>query len=307
VSRSFPAERGDANWIGDYLFETGVLERDVEPSFIDERPSTSVGILPEPYTTMMMYLHRILPIFVLPTGVTIILLLAGIFLRRRALVIAGLAVLWISSTPVVSRFAIRAAEGYAVRGVAADAPLTDAVVVLSEGRIVAPGKAATSEWHDADRFFGGVELFKAARSPLLVFTGGAVPWEPQAKPEGDILAEYAVALGVPETSILKTKPVANTEEEAQAVAALLRARLAGPTWRGGQPRILLVTSAFHMPRAKRLFDRTGLQVIPFPVDFKASAGAGMSIIDFLPSASALSLSELGLREAYGRLFYLLKR
>jgi hypothetical protein len=49
------------------------------------------------------------------------------------------------------------------------------VSVLSEGRLVAPGNAAVSEWKDADRFFGGVELFKAGKSPLLVFTGGAAP------------------------------------------------------------------------------------------------------------------------------------
>jgi hypothetical protein len=60
-------------------------------------------------------------------------------------------------------------------GAAVDASEADAIVVLSEGRVVVPGKAAVSEWSDADRFFGGVELFRAGKSPLLVFTGGAAP------------------------------------------------------------------------------------------------------------------------------------
>ena len=186
---------------------------------------------------------------------------------------------------------------------AADAFEADAIVVLSEGRVVAPGKAAVSEWNDADRFFGGVELFKAGKSPLLVFTGGAAPWEPNAAPEGDVLAGYAKGMGVPDGQIVKTPRVTNTAEEALAVATLLRGRLSGPTWRGGPPRVLLVTSAFHMPRARRLFERAGMSVIPFPVDFKVSAGRTVSVLDFLPTAAALQETELAMREGYGRLFY----
>jgi uncharacterized SAM-binding protein YcdF (DUF218 family) len=254
-----------------------------------------------------MYLHKILPLFMLPVGITLILVLAGLRLRRRALIWSGVAVLWLSSTPLVSGLAVRAAEGWAERGLATDAPQADAIVVLSEGRVVAPGKAAVSEWNDADRFFGGVELFKAGKSPLLVFTGGAAPWEPNAAPEGDVLAEYAKAMGVPDGQILKTPRVTNTAEEAVAVATLLRGRLSGPTWRGGPPRVLLVTSAFHMPRARRLFERAGMSVIPFPVDFKVSAGGTTSVLDFLPTAGALAQTEMALREGYGRLFYFVVR
>ncbi len=255
----------------------------------------------------MIYLHKILPLFLLPVGVTIILVLAGICFRRRPLIWSGLAVLWLSSTPLISNLAIRATEGRAERGLAADASEADAIVVLSEGRAVAPGKAAVSEWNDADRFFGGVELFKAVKSPLLVFTGGASPWEPSAEPEGDVLAGYAKAMGVPEGQIVKTPPVMNTAEEAQAVATLLRSRLSGPAWRGGPPRVLLVTSAFHMPRARRLFERAGVSVIPFPVDFKVSAGGALSGLDFLPTGAALRQTEMAMREGYGRLFYFVVR
>ena len=56
-----------------------------------------------------------------------------------------------------------------------------------------------------------------------------------------------------------TPPVVNTAEEAAAIRQLL------PTG----ARVLLVTSAFHMRRAQRLFERQGLKVLPFPVDFQA--------------------------------------
>lgn len=241
--------------------------------------------------------------FVLPVSITILLVLAGVRLRRRSLIWGGVAVIWLSSTPFVSGLAVRAAEGWTERGLASDAPAADAIVVLSEGRVIAPGKASVSEWRDADRFFGGVELFKAGKSSLLVFTGGAAPWEPNAALEGDVLAEYAKTMGVPAAQVLKTGRVTTTAEEAVAVESLLRRRLSGPTWRGSPPRVLLVTSAYHMPRARRLFERAGMSVIPFPVDFKVPAGRTVSVLDFLPVATALAQTDMAMREWYGRLYY----
>ena len=255
----------------------------------------------------MIYLHHILPVFVLPVGITLLLILLGLRLRRRALIWSGVAVLWLGSTPFVSGLAVRAAEGGAQRGLAADAPPADAIVVLSEGRVIAPGKAAVSEWTDADRFFGGVDLFKAGKAPLLVFTGGWVPWQADAAPEGDVLAGFANAMGVPDGHVLTTPRVTNTAEEAGAVAMLLRGRFSGPTWRGGPARVLLVTSAIHMPRARLLFERAGLSVSPFPVAFKESAGGSGSVLALLPTAAALQQTEMVLREAYGRLFYFVVR
>lgn len=113
--------------------------------------------------------------------------------------------------------------------------------------------------------------------------------------------------GCPGGQIVKTPRVTTTAEEAGAVASLLRGRLSGPTWRGGVPRILLVTSAYHMPRARRLFERAGMFVIPFPVDFQVSAGGALTVLAFLPTAAALQQTELAMREGYGRLFYFVVR
>lgn len=245
----------------------------------------------------MIYLNKILPLFVLPLGVTLILMLAGIVLRRRALMWAAMLVLWVSSTPWVGANLLRAAEAGAVRTPAAEAPVADAIVVLSAGRIVAPGKAGISEWGDPDRFYGGIELFQAGKAPLLVFTGAWIPWDPSAPLEGDVLAGHARALGVPKDRILTTGRVSNTADEARAVAALLRARQETPA------RVLLVTSAFHMPRAAQLFESAGLMVTAFPVDFQVSAGLDVNATDFLPSAGALNQTQRALREMYGRLFY----
>lgn len=239
----------------------------------------------------------------MPLGVALLLVLTGLLLRRRAIIWIGFAVLYLGSTPVVSQFMIQSVEGWAERSPSVDAPRADAIVVLSGGRVVAPGVEGVSEWSDADRFYGGVELFQTGKAPLLIFTGGWVPWEPSAKPEGEILIEYAKALGVPAKSMITTGAVMNTAEEAQAVAALLGQRHAIGTAQGAHPHILLVTSAFHMPRAQYLFTHAGLEVTPFPVDFQVSAGGEVDVMDFLPSADALAQTERAWREIYGRMYY----
>ena len=247
----------------------------------------------------MIYLHKILPIFLLPTGVTILLVVAGLVLRRAALCWTGIAVLWLASTPLVSNEVMRAAEGWQIRQPLSTVPTAQAIVVLSSGRVQPPGEPNASEWTDADRFYGGIELYKANKAPLLVFTGGWVPWQSNAKPEGEVLMRYAADLGIPRDRMLTTSKATNTEEESRVVAALLSKRRGA----NAAPRVLLVTSAFHMHRAQLLFTRAGLDAVPFPVDFQVSEGKTFTLMDLLPKGGSLSQSESALREFYGLVFY----
>lgn len=250
----------------------------------------------------MTNLRQVLPMFLLPLGITMILVLVGLRWRRRALMFAGVAFLWLTSTPLVATLSVRIVEGWAERQPASAAPGADAIVVLSGGRVTAPGRAGISEWRDADRFYGGVELFKAGKAPLVIFTGGWLSRRRDSGLEGDTLFRYARDLGVPADRMAITGRVTTTAEEARAVASLLRAnRGAAPM--GTAPRVLLVTSAFHMARARRLFERAGLVVIPFPVDFQSSGSDGVTVLSFLPSATALQQTEMAWRELYGRLLY----
>ena len=151
------------------------------------------------------------------------------------------------------------------------------------------------EWNSAvDRYFAGVDLYQAERAPRLIFTRGWVPWMADQLPEGEVLAQMARGDGVPGDAILITDVVMNTAAEAQSVAALLGE---------GDHQIILVTSAYHMARSTLLFERAGLDVIPFPVDFLTSATKSFSILDLLPTAGDLASTEWALREFYGYLFY----
>ena len=252
---------------------------------------------------MVIYLHKILPFFVLPLGFTFVLVAAGVVFRRRFFYVAGLVLLCLSAMPVTSEMLMRAVEGQEVRLSATAMPEADAIVVLSGGRVLAPGDPPVSEWDDADRFFGGIELYRAGRAPLLIFTGGWVSWHPEAEPEGRVLIRYAMDMGVPTEDLLTTDRVSNTAEEAAAAAGLLRKRDGVST----PPRVLLVTSAFHMRRSLLLFERAGLDVIPFRVDFQVSEGKKLTVLDFLPRGNSLRQSETALREVYGYWYYLMKK
>ena len=95
-----------------------------------------------------------------------------------------------------------------------------------------------------------------------------------------------------------TGPVVNTAEEAVAVRMLMPRP---------QNRVLLVTSAFHMRRAQRLFERQGFEVLPFPVDFKTSGSWSGAVwrnpMQWIPRADGLADSSVVLREYLGRLVY----
>ena len=244
----------------------------------------------------MFVLSKILPELILPVGGMLLLLAVALLRRSWTIVFGAWFLLSFASIPWTGYRLMQSMEAGMERVSAPRAEWAEAIVVLSTGRTVAPGPDRISEWHDADRFFGGIELFQAGKAPLLIFTGGSAPWEKDAPLEGEILARYARSMGVPVESIKVTRQAFNTKEEAAAVRELVPAKLES------QIRILLVTSALHMPRAKKVFEEAGFQVLPFPVDFLTSATRKTYPTDFVPSAAGLFKTSTALRELYGRIF-----
>ena len=228
------------------------------------------------------------PLFVLVTFALI-----GLAMKRRWIGIGALALLWIISLPIVANKLWQHLEQNAVRPLAKSAPLSSAIVVLSGMTRVMQGEGgAVRGWADgSDRFWAGLELYKTGRAPKLIFTGGQMSWINAPQSEGQWLRDQALSAGVSEADILVTRQVSNTSEEAQAVSQLLPGH-----------SILLVTSAFHVPRARAIFEATGFQVHPFPVDLRA-AQQDMTPMDFIPSAKALDKTTEAMREWLGRSFY----
>ena len=242
----------------------------------------------------MFYLHKILPTFVLPIMLVIIVILIGLIKNKKKLIYIAIGVLYIISTPIFSNNFFKLVEGSEYRKPISAIDSADAIVVLSGMlEINEVGDSTYVEWGDPDRFFGGIALFKAGKSQKLVFTGGKMPWDKAKKTEGEVLKEYAILNGIPAKKVFVTKDVENTADEAVAVNELI----------SPSKRIILVTSAYHMYRASRLFEKEGIKVIPYKVDYKVARSLKTTIMDFLPDAESLKQSETGIRELLGRLIY----
>ena len=245
----------------------------------------------------MIYLHKLLPLIVSPLGLVVFLVVTGMCLRRWWIITLSCFVLLLSSLPMTAHFIWQNLEKKYPPKALSEFGSYDAVVVLSG--MLSPFEHSGTlyvEWGDPDRFFAGIDVLKSGKAPILIFTRGKMPWS-NLPDEGELLKAKAVELGINESQILLSDTVANTADEATAVAQLMKMHQI--------KRILLITSSFHMPRAKLLFDKQGIDSVPFAIDFK-STGQTLSWLSFLPSASGFSRTSEGIREYIGRLYYKLK-
>lgn len=244
----------------------------------------------------MIYAHKLLPYLLSPYLLLLIAIVFGLLRKNTRIIWASLFSLLVLSTPVVSNFLFSVLENSGSRKQPADMDKADAIVVLSGMTHGIPSKNGTiSEWHDPDRFFGGIELKKAGLAPYIVFTKGRLPWR-LGPTESEILSAKAEELGIEKKDILVADEAENTEEEATAVNKLLEKK---------GKRIILVTSSYHIPRAHLIFEKAGFEVQDYPVDFK-TGGNKIVPMDFIPRPEGLSTVEKCVREYIGRLYYKIK-
>jgi uncharacterized SAM-binding protein YcdF (DUF218 family) len=264
---------------------------------------------------MGFLLSKLLPLLLYPLGLGLLLQLAGqgAAARQRRwgpwLSGAGLALLWLASMPLISRQLIWGLEERSADLTPAVLPKANAVVVLGGG--LRPGLAPRTGVEVAeggDRLLMGLRLLRQGKAPLLVASGGRVSFTrgDPAPPEAHWARDLAQELGVPAEQILLNPNSRTTAEEARDIGQL-GSRL-------GWKRVLLVTSAFHMPRSLASFQqRSGLEVVPVACDYqlpsRANYGeptAGSVLKSLLPDAEFLYLSTVALKEHIGLAAYRLK-
>ena len=244
----------------------------------------------------MIYINKILPIIISPLGLIIILLFFGVFRKRMLPSMIALILLIILSLPIVSRQLIKFLEqGYTLIS-PNNVDTADTVIVLSGMiRTIKQNNEIYYEFSDAvDRVFAGIELLKLNKAQKIILTRGKLPWS-LGMPEGEFLAQFVKSQGINKNQVILTEVVQNTNDEAIAVSKILPKN----------SKIILVTSAFHMPRAKTVFENQNLKVIPYAVDFRLGEKK-MDVLDFLPQANAFKDSSFYFREIIGRAYYSLR-
>jgi uncharacterized SAM-binding protein YcdF (DUF218 family) len=246
----------------------------------------------------MLFLNKLLPIFMLPLGWTVILLLIGLIRKKRLPILAALVILYVTAMPFVGNRLLHRLEIRYPAVPIDQAVKVDAVVTLGGFSGPSAAKGFLPNISEAgERLEAGMILWQKKKADWLVFTGGRLPWAHKRELEGEVARRIAIARGISADKIIVTREVGNTADEAAALAALMHER--------GWTKILLVTTAWHMPRAARLFNKAGVNIVPFPVDFQAGMKMRLTLLDFLPRAEGLHNTEIALREWYGILFYTL--
>ena len=188
--------------------------------------------------------------------------------------------------PLEERFAeVKAAQGEAVDGIVVLGGGIDASVSLTRhrGELNAAG----------DRVAAMVALALLHPEARIIYSGGSGSLlEPGFR--GADGARLSVAMLGLDPNRIEFEAAARTTRENAILANALARPGPGEAW-------LLVTSAWHMPRAVGSFRAVGWSVTPFPVDYRTRPGGGPALrFDFSGGLAALSL---GVKEWVGLLIY----
>lgn len=172
----------------------------------------------------------------------------------------------------------------------------EAVVVLSGMLHLSNSTEEQLEFGEGvERILTGIQWVLEEKANFLIISGGEGALFPTGKSESIYLQEFAMSLGVPEEKILIDSTSRNTYENAVEVEKIVQQK--------GFKQILLVTSAFHMFRAKGCFSQVGLEVDVFPVDYYTVTHVSSDFRRFLPSSNSLRITALGIHEMVGILAY----
>ncbi|MBP1963693.1 YdcF family protein [Paenibacillus aceris] len=247
----------------------------------------------------MIYLIKIVYTLLLPPGIVILLLLSiALWLQQKkeyvGTLLIGLAtlLLCVCAMPYFGNALLNSIE----RRYAPPEQVTgDVLVMLTGGATLGmPDPLTKGEGYltgnTAARVLTVAELYRNTKLPILL-SGGQV-FEDSGN-ESQIAKRHLIALGVPEASIYLDDTSRNTEENALHTQAML-------TEKGWQHPVL-ITSAFHMARSVKQFQKLKVDIVPYPTDYLSQQKQVLSISKFVPSASGLSNTSIALKEYLGLL------
>lgn len=251
-----------------------------------------------------MTAYVFLKTLLLPPGLIILLLVAAFLAWRRALgrllLFTGTALLTLLCLPAVATLLTEPLESYPALDLrTALPPQVQAILVLGAGFATTGTEygGPTLDGFSLQRVRYAAWLHRATGLPIYVTGGTLNPDEPAV---GDAMArtlreEFAV-------------PVAGVESRSRTTwenAAFSKPLLE----RAGVSRVLLVTNAWHLPRAVEACESAGIGVLPAPTGAIATPQwrDALGVLDWLPSARAFALSYFALHEHLGRVWYQVRR
>ncbi|BAQ64293.1 YdcF family protein [Geminocystis sp. NIES-3709] len=263
-----------------------------------------------------LFLSKLLPLFFYPLGLIFLLLIISLILWWKyprwlpIPVIFACLILFIGSNVWVSNLLVKSLEWQYISP-PDKLPNVDAIVVLGGGikpRIYP--RAMIDVADGGDRVIYSAKLYKMGKSPLIIPTGGRISWGggENLPSEADDMTELLLLLGVPESAIIKEGNSFNTYDNAVNTRQILQKLKIN--------RVLLVTSALHMPRSVKIFEKQNIEVIPAPTDYLVTKKDFQedtkeskwqdTLLNFFPDSNSLNNTTLAIKEYIGMVVYKLK-
>lgn len=208
---------------------------------------------------------------------------------RRRLIIVACVEMWVMSLRLVSEPLVWGLEHNYDPAPQLEKEPGAIVVLCGFTRIPERGEYELTE--AADRLVEGVRLAHLHPKAVLVISGAYIDNYGSRYAESKILRKLVLDLGIEPERLRMDGVSRNTHENAIESKKLVEG-IEGP--------IVLVTSAMHMPRAKRSFDKVGLETVPWPVDYRLK---GLGLRGLFPGVDDMSTSNDSLREYFGLLGY----
>jgi uncharacterized SAM-binding protein YcdF (DUF218 family) len=253
---------------------------------------------------VFVFLSKLLDLLLAPLTWGLLLGVGGAVLRRRRARLAawmqglGLLVLYAFSTEPMANALQRWVEAGAVSTYRPEVAY-DAVIVLG-GAVDADAtqRSGLPEYSPAvERILRGFELLRDGRARQVLLAAGTLDTRPEALVEADVLARQLRLWGIEPERIVIERRSRNTRENAVESERIIREK--------GWKRLVLVTSAAHMPRALGTFEAVGLRPDTLVVDVRAHDWHVRGTW-WQPRASNLSAGTDALRELFGRWVYRLR-
>lgn len=181
-------------------------------------------------------------------------------------------------------------------------PEADCLVILSGGILSATPPRPTIEVDQAgNRVLYGAHLFREHRAPWVVCTGGFLGGKTTGPSMAEEMAGLLQTLNVPASAIITETQARRTAQHAENLEPVFRER----QFR----KVLLVTSALHMPRSLGVFRHRypGIEFIAAPTDFRGvnmpSAPFRREFTALIPSTANLHEFSLAMHEYLGIAYY----
>lgn len=141
-----------------------------------------------------------------------------------------------------------------------------------------------------------ISLFNRFHLPIIA-TGGTSTFKDSSFSEGYVMANFLYKAGLDKKFIIAESASHNTFESAINVKKIAD--------RFKFDRIILVTSAYHMPRAVYIFKKFNMDILPAPTDYKRNT-LPLSFFDFFPTLEAFILTSAAIHEYVGLFYYKIK-